>query len=79
MERRVLDGTYSMLIRLACLENDLCVQDAAARGGRRGGGAATNAASSSLYDDDDSDDGEGDTPMLDADAPNTAANPEDLY
>jgi hypothetical protein len=72
MERRVLDDTHAMLIRLACLEHDLSVQNASMR-------ARSEAASAALYDDDDSDD-EFDTPMLDADAPNNmAANPEDLY
>jgi COP9 signalosome complex subunit 1 len=74
MEQRVLDDTHAMLIRLGCLEYDLSVQDAVPRGRR----AAVAAAAAARYDDESSDD-EGDTPMLDADPQNSAANPEDLY
>lgn len=75
MECRVLDDMHAMLVRLACLEHDLSVQDPAARG-RRGG----NPSAAARYDDDDDSDEEFDTPMMDADAPsNMAANPEDLY
>jgi len=72
MERRVLDDTHAMLVRLACLEYDLSVQDAMPRGRR------SSAASVARFEDDSSDEGDQDTPMLDADPP-TAANPEDLY
>merc|ERR1719198_2172629 len=72
MERRVLDDTHAMLVRLACLEYDLSVQDAMPRGRR------SSAATVARFEDDSSDEGDQDTPMLDADPP-TAANPEDLY
>jgi len=81
MERRVLDDTHSMLIRLACLEHNLSVQDGRPKGSRRGGGGASAASAGTLaaapaYDTSESED----ELMLDADATaNTAANPEDLY
>ena len=84
LERRVLDDSYALLIRLACLEHDLCVVDTHPRGtGRRGGGAAGAAGVAVRYDDDDDDDlgrsssdEEGDAPMLDI---SEQPNPEDLY
>jgi COP9 signalosome complex subunit 1 len=78
MEQRILDDAHAMLIRLACLEYDLCVQDSNAPGRRR----AAVAAAAVAYGDDgggDSSGDESDTPMLDADPLNSAANPEDLY
>jgi hypothetical protein len=82
MERRVLDDTYALLVRLSCLEHDISVQDTqtvAARSSGRGRGAASARMS---YPDIDqgaeysSSDEEGDTPMLDV---SSHANPEDLY
>ena len=78
MERRVLDDTYAMMIRLACLEYDLVVQDnKMVRGCSRGGGVASVRLDGE--DSSDEDDDDPDTPMLDVDPHNSAANPEDLY
>ena len=75
MEQRVMDDVNAMLIRLACMENDLSVHDASGGGSRSRRAAA--AAAAARYDDESSDE-EGDTPMLDVDM-HHAANPEDLY
>lgn len=74
MERRVLDDTHAMLIRLACLEYDLCVQDGAGGSGKARRGVNRLAQASADIDDDESSDE--DTPMIDVD---NARNPEDLY
>ena len=71
LERRVLDDTYALLVRLACLENDLCVYDESARSRRP-------AAAAREYDDETSSSEVEDTPMLDV-SESHAANPEDLY
>jgi COP9 signalosome complex subunit 1 len=76
MEQRLLDDAHAMLIRLGCLEYDLSVQDTNAPGRRR---AVAFAAAAKAYDGGDSSGDESDTPMLDADPLNSAANPEDLY
>ncbi len=81
MERRVLDDTHAMMIRLACLEYDLVVQDLTAWT-RRAGPAASASLVRYNHDDDEDDvsQDEGDTPMLDADSPTyMPVNPEDLY
>eukprot|EP00339_Tiarina_fusa_P009995 CAMPEP_0117011940 /NCGR_PEP_ID=MMETSP0472-20121206/10160_1 /TAXON_ID=693140 ORGANISM="Tiarina fusus, Strain LIS" /NCGR_SAMPLE_ID=MMETSP0472 /ASSEMBLY_ACC=CAM_ASM_000603 /LENGTH=474 /DNA_ID=CAMNT_0004714891 /DNA_START=56 /DNA_END=1480 /DNA_ORIENTATION=+ len=75
MEQRLLDDSHAMLIRLACLEYGLSVQDTKAPGRRRAAAAAAAAA----YDGGDSSGDESDTPMLDADPLDSAANPEDMY
>lgn len=85
MEECVLDDAHALLVRLACLESDLVVQDPSgggpARGGRgrtlRGGnlGGFIPAENDSS---DDEEDNESDTPMIDAEAA-AAMNPEDLY
>lgn len=72
LERRVLDDTYALLVRLACLENDLCVYDESARSRRPAAAAARE------YDDETSSSEVEDTPMLDV-SELQAANPEDLY
>jgi hypothetical protein len=72
LERRVLDDTYALLVRLACLENELCVYDESARSRRPA------AASARDYDDETSSSETEDTPMLDV-SELQAANPEDLY
>ena len=95
LEHRILDDTYALLVRLACLEHEICVQDTNAasggRGGRRaaarGGGGyeegfhRTSAGMGSHeLDDDLSSDDEGDTPMLDVSGDHHHhINPEDLY
>jgi hypothetical protein len=78
MEHRVLDDTHAMLIRLACLEHDLCVSDGMGHHphssrARRAGAQLGNQL---MGDDDDS--SIEDTPMLDVDVLN-ARNPEDMY
>jgi hypothetical protein len=77
MEDRILDDAHAMLIRLACLEQDLCVSDGVVVGSRRRT-AAAYGRDHMVEDDDDSSDE--DTPMMDADLQAAAAqNPEDLY
>lgn len=86
--RQVLDDSYSSMIRLACLEHDLVVTDAASSNKRRGT-RSTAADTFDLSADGfggrrpagvalmaDSSDDELDTPMADFDE---AMNPEDLY
>jgi len=76
MENRILDDAHAMLIRLACLEQDLCVSDGLSIGSRRR--AAAYGRDHMVEDDDDSSDE--DTPMMDADLHAVVAqNPEDLY
>lgn len=77
---RVLDDTYSMVIRLACLEEDLCVADPNTRSRRRGhryGGAGFGGSVVLMESDGEEDDG--DAPMADAVAAVDEMNPEDLY
>ena len=81
MEKRVLDDTHAMLIRLACMEHDLSVQDgfgghSSGGRGRRGGNRFAREGGTIDIDDDDSSDE--DTPMMDVDT-SAARNPEDLY
>mmetsp|Transcript_8264 Transcript_8264/g.19923 ORF Transcript_8264/g.19923 Transcript_8264/m.19923 type:complete len:501 (+) Transcript_8264:274-1776(+) len=77
MEDRILDDAHAMLIRLACLEQDLCVSDGLSSVGSRRR-AAAYGRDHMVEDDDDSSDE--DTPMMDADMQAAAAqNPEDLY
>jgi hypothetical protein len=55
LEHRVLDDTYALLIRLGCLENEICVQDNTTPGGRGGRmGLSTGAVvrGSGGYEDD---------------------------
>ena len=55
LEHRVMDDTYSLLIRLGCLENEICVQDNAtpgARGGRRGLSIGAVVRGSGGYEND---------------------------
>lgn len=77
MENRILDDVHAMLIRLACLEQDLCVSDGVSGGSRRR--VPAYGRDHMVEDDDDSSDE--DTPMMDADLQAAAAaqNPEDLY
>lgn len=91
MERHVLDDTHAMLIRLACLEHEIQIKDTTSRGRRLAAAAADpyydggnnnndghDDDDDVEVDDDDIDQG-GDVPMMDADAMNVEANPEDLY
>lgn len=78
MERRILDDTHALLVRLACLEHNLVVRDGTrstgGRAGRRGGRGAPEQKAN------ESDDDSHDEPMLDAaEVAPSAANPEDLY
>lgn len=88
--RKVLDDTYSSLVRLACLEHDLTVVDASQGGGKRramrGGGTESpymdvrsfegGEPAGALLMGDSSDDDDDDEAMVDVDE---AMNPEDLY
>jgi len=79
LTQRVLDDTYSMMIRLACVEYDLTVSDPSSR--PRRGAAQRNILDYSGFGGDaaalgDSSDEEVDTPMVDA---GNGMNPEDLY
>jgi hypothetical protein len=78
MEQRVLDDTYAMLIRLACLEHDICLSDGMGHHPHSGRArrAAAQLGNQLMADDDDS--SIEDTPMLDVDVLN-ARNPEDMY
>lgn len=92
IERRILDDTHAMLIRLACLEHGLVVRDTIGRGRK---GSSSAAARRSLndhgnmddddddqqHDDDDYSDQEGDARMQDVAESMffKAENPEDLY
>jgi len=71
MEHCVLDDTYAMLVRLACLEHDLVVQDVPNAPKRKGPRYVQDVSRSGSE--------EGDTPMMDADFQPSAANPEDMY
>ena len=94
IERRVLDDTYAMLIRLACLEHGLCVTDGGAGGkggGRRGrgargaggapagGGQLLDDFPASASEDEDSNEDEDMMDIADGLVPNSDINPEDLY
>lgn len=80
MEQRVLDDTHAMLIRLACMEYDLCVSDGMGshRHASRSRRAAAQFANQMMGDDDGDDSSVEDTPMLDVDVL-SARNPEDMY
>lgn len=84
--QQVLDDCYSMVVRLACIENDLVVVDPQQRDRPSRG---HNPSAGDEFDDDSSD---GDTPMIDVsggmspaiigeedDLIPHAQNPEDLY
>jgi 26S proteasome subunit RPN7/PCI domain len=71
---RVLDDTYAMIIRLACIESELVVMDpqqqkGGGRGRRGGGDAGAGGVEGGGFgdgDDDDTDNSDdGDTPMVD--------------
>ena len=93
LEHRILDDTYALLVRLACLENEISVQDtnsgSGGRGGRRAAARGAGAYDDGFrragiggheLDDDLSSDDEGDTPMLDVSGDHHhQINPEDLY
>lgn len=84
--QQVLDDTFAMVVRLACIENDLLVVDPQQKD-RAGRGH--NPSAGDEFDDDSSDDG--DTPMVDVGGASPAIigedddlvlhaqNPEDLY
>ena len=85
MEECVLDDAHALLVRLACLESDLVVQDPSGGGPSRGGRGRTRRGGNlggfipaGNDSSDDEEDHESDTPMMDAEAA-AAMNPEDLY
>jgi len=86
---RVLNDTYAMVIRLACLEHDLVVQDpSGGKRGRRGHGwgggrkaAAAGAAAGGGFEvgaSSDEEEDDGDAHMVDA-IQMGEMNPEDMY
>jgi len=88
---QVLDDTYAMIVRLACIEHDLVVvdpqsKDRGGRGRRGGGRGGDGGAGPDAFDDDDYS-SDGDTPMVDVSGQHPAIigeddqqqNPEDLY
>jgi COP9 signalosome complex subunit 1 len=86
--QQVLDDTFAMVVRLACIENDLIVIDPQQKD--RPGHRGNNPSAGDEFEDDDSSD-DGDTPMVDVagvspaiigeddDLILHAQNPEDLY
>ncbi|KAG7345988.1 26S proteasome subunit RPN7-domain containing protein [Nitzschia inconspicua] len=92
MEETILDDTHALLVRLACLDNDLIVHDpsagpatrVSARSRRARGGGGGSFVPVAGDDDDSSDDDdmpgadEPDAQMMDAVAM-MAMNPEDMY
>jgi hypothetical protein len=90
MEEKMLDDAHALLVRLACLESDLVVQDPNAgpmtrQGrGRRGTGHGVihgmvpGDSHDSSDEENDGDDAGGDTTMMDAEAM-AAMNPEDMF
>lgn len=91
---RVLNDTYAMVIRLACIEHDLVIQDPSGgkRGRGRGGGwggrkaaaaaagaAAAAAAGGFEVGGSSDDEDDGDAHMVDAIQMGDGMNPEDLY
>ena len=52
LENRVLDDTYALLVRLACLEHEICVQDTSGGGPGGRGGRRAHARPTGGYDDD---------------------------
>jgi hypothetical protein len=82
MEQRVLEDTHALLIRLACLEHDLCVSDGLGHpnSNRARRTAARYGRDVAHHMDDDDDSSDEDTPMLDVDVEGmNARNPEDMY
>lgn len=86
--QQVIDDTNAMIIRLACVEQDLAVVDpqqkCRERGGRRNLCGGKVGSRPDTYDDDDSSDS--DIPMVDVSQPviiggeeDHEQNPEDLY
>lgn len=87
--QQVMDDSYAMVVRLACVEHDLIVVDPQqkdrgnGRQNRRGGGGGGGGGGPDAYDDDD-DSSDGDTPMVDVSSQpviigDDQANPEDAY
>ena len=84
LSQQVLDDTYAMIIRLACVENDLVVMDPQQKGGRgghRGGGDGQEVDAF----EDEGDNSDEDMPMVDVGGSHVVigdedqANPEDSY
>lgn len=84
----VLNDTYSMIVRLSCVEHNLFVPDPNAphkRRADRGGGyvgvGGLGAGPSNVVDEveDDPTEDYNDIPMQDVNIQDTAANPEDFY
>jgi len=74
---RVLNDTYAMVVRLACLEHDLVVQDPS--GGKRGRAGRRAKGGGGGYEVESSDEDDGDAHMVDAVQFGDGVNPEDLY